>query len=243
MSRIAGARTTAAAIAAWAFGLAPVRAAEGPVEASDAESGAGLFVGGDLRAEASGLFKSYTQSSGRTAWVGGPAGGVEASVSLHFRPPSGADDAFSWDAGGAANAANSANALRWIDFELGLATAQRYVSYAGGSGQRTSFFENDTAIIAAAHVAWGHLTSDDPRRWSGAIVGLAWTPTAVFFFGNGQFTTGGRFNPAGVPAMVDLGSVADHGLGHPLFRISLTWLPFVGDLPSEVVAGAGVVFY
>jgi hypothetical protein len=222
----AGARLGAAALV-LAVVLAPARvaSAEGAADRSlEPEPSAGLLVGWDARAEGSAIFKRYARSDGRDVWLGGPAGGAEVSLSLHFRPPP-----------------TPSGLLRWLDFECGVASALRYGSYADGAGRSTAFFENETAFVTALHLALRPMEGGRGADRTSVVVGLGWAPTAVYFFGSGRFASGGRFNPAGLRAMVDLGG--DGGAQRPAVRLSVSWLPNVTDGPSEVTGGAGFVFY
>jgi hypothetical protein len=188
---------------------------------------AGLSLGWELHAEVTSLFKRYTIGE-QSAWYSGQGAGGGASVSLHFRPA----------------AALSQGSLRWIEFELGLGNSTHFVSWEEGEAARpsTDFIENETYGIFGIHLATGTWSSDAP--WSGAVLGLAWVPTYVHFFGNDDFASGGRLNHAGLRLSVDWGRVSPTAKGLvPGLRAFLTWLPYIGSLPSAVNAGVGCVFY
>jgi hypothetical protein len=207
------------------------RAEDQGKEASDAAlaSWPGLSLGWDVRAEAISLFKHYT-IGGQGAWYSGQGAGGGASLSLHFRP----------------SAAMSRGVLRWIEFELGVSNSTHFVRWEDGERARpsTDFIDNQTSAILGLHVASGRYAGGTGEPWSGAVLGLAWMPTYMYFFGNDDFTSGGRLHHAGLRLSVDWGRVSPTAKGLvPGLRASLTWLPYIGSLPSAVSAGVGCVFY
>ena len=193
------------------------------------ENWAGLSLGWDVRAEAISLFKRYT-IDGQGAWYSGQVAGGGASLSLHFRPA----------------AVLSQGVLHWVEFELGLSNSTHLVRWEEGAGARPSadFVDNHTSGILGVHLATGRYAGTTSEPWSGAVLGLAWMPTYVYFFGNDQFSSGGKLNHAGLRLSVDWGRVSPTAKGLvPGLRAFLTWLPYVGSLPSSVSAGVGCVFY
>jgi hypothetical protein len=199
-------------------------AGDGPVA-----NWSGLSVGWDIRAEAISLFKHYT-IGGQGAWYSGQGAGGGASLSLHFRPP----------------AAMSRGVLRWVEFELGVSNSTHFVRWEEGERARpsTDFVDNHTSGIFGVHLASGRYTGAQGDPWSGAVIGLAWMPTYVYFFANDDFTSGGRLHHAGLRLSVDWGRVSPAAKGLvPGLRAFLTWLPYIGSLPSAVSAGVGCVFY
>ncbi len=189
---------------------------------------AGASLGWDLRAEAISLFKRYTLED-RGAWFSGQGVGGAASLSLHFRTPP----------------ALSQGALRWLEFELGIGNATHLVSWEQGEGARprTRFVDNQTAGIFGVHFGSGRWRAGD-GPWSGAVLGVAWVPTYVHFFGSDDFASGGKLNHAGLRLTIDWGRISPLAKGRvPGLRASLTWLPYVGTLPTVVSAGLGCVFY
>lgn len=189
----------------------------------------GLSLGWDVRGEAISLFKRYT-IDGQGAWYSGQGAGGGASLSLHFRPA----------------AALSQGVLRWIEFELGVSNSTHFVRWEEGGGARPSadFVDNHTSGILGFHIATGRYAGPAGEPWSGAVLGLAWMPTYVYFFGNDAFDSGGKLNHAGLRLSVDWGRVSPASKGLvPGLRAFLTWLPYIGSLPSAVSAGVGCVFY
>jgi hypothetical protein len=189
----------------------------------------GLSLGWDVRAEAISLFKHYT-IGGQGAWYSGQGAGGGASLSLHFRPA----------------AALSKGVLRWVEFELGVSNSTHFVRWEEGERARpsTNFIDNHTSAILGVHIASGRYASSAGEPWSGAVLGLAWVPTYMYFFGNDEFTSGGRLHHAGLRLSIDWGRVSPTAKGLvPGLRASLTWLPYIGSLPSAVSAGVGCVFY
>ena len=187
----------------------------------------GLSLGWDIHAEVTSLFKRYTIGD-QSAWYSGQGAGGGATASLHFRPA----------------AALSDGSLRWVEFEFGVGNSTHFVRWEEGEGARpsTDFIENETYGIFGVHLATGKWSSDGP--WSGAVLGFAWVPTYVHFFGNDDFASGGRLNHAGLRLSVDWGRVSPTAKGLvPGLRAFLTWLPYIGSLPSAVNAGVGCVFY
>jgi hypothetical protein len=188
----------------------------------------GVSFGWDVHAEAVSMFKHYTIGD-RGAWYSGQGGGGGATASLHFRPP----------------AALTGSALNWIEFELGVGNSTHFVRWEEGERARphTDFVDNQTSAILALHVATGRWTGSR-APWSGAVLGLAWMPTYVHFFGNDDFASGGKLHHAGLRVSVDWGRVSPTAKGRvPGLRAFLTWLPYIGSLPTAVSAGIGCVFY
>lgn len=188
----------------------------------------GVSLGWDVHAEAISMFKHYT-IAGREAWYSGQGAGGGVSVSLHFRPP----------------AALAEGVLRWVELEAGVGNSSHFVRWEEGERerQRSDFVDNRTYAIIGVHIATGRWSGgDDP--WSGAVLGLAWVPTYVHFFGNDEFTSGGKFHHAGLRLSVDYGRISPASKGLvPGLRAFLTWLPYVDSLPTSVSAGVGCVFY
>lgn len=214
---------------------APAASAEAPPDSGltaaevSMASWPGMSVGWDIRAEAISLFKRYT-IDGQGAWYSGQGAGGGASLSLHFRPA----------------AALSQGVLHWVEFELGVSNSTHLVSWEEGAGARPSadFVDNHTSAILGVHLATGRYSGAAGEPWSGAVLGLAWMPTYVHFFGNDQFPSGGKLNHAGLRLSVDWGRVSPSAKGLvPGLRAFLTWLPYIGSLPSSVSAGVGCVFY
>jgi hypothetical protein len=189
---------------------------------------ANLSVGWDLRAEGASLFKHYTVD-GRGVWYGGEGWGGGASVSLHFRGPA-------WLGGGAS---------RFADFELGVGDSLRSVSWKEGTEFQTDFLENEVSLIIGAHLGAGHWNATGGGvPWSGVVVGVAWVPTYVRFFGSSDFDSTGKFHPAGLRMTLDWGRISPARKGRvPGLRAAFTWLPYVGDLPTVISFGLGAVFY
>jgi hypothetical protein len=188
----------------------------------------GLSFGWDLHAEAIALFKRYTIGE-RQAWYSGQGLGGGATASLHFRPAG----------------ALRRGVLRWVEFELGVGNSTHFVRWEEGEEARpqTEFVENQTYAILGVHLGSGRWPAGD-SAWSGAVVGLAWVPTYMYFIGNDDFDSGGLFNQGGVRLSVDWGRVSPTSKGLvPGLRAFLTWLPYIGSLPTSVTAGVGCVFY
>jgi hypothetical protein len=222
---------SAATARADASGAMPVDAARDVVadEAPALQRWPGVSFGWDVHAEAISLFKHYTIND-TGAWYSGQGAGGGASASLHFRPP----------------AALASGVLRWIEFELGAGNSTHWVRWEEGEGARpdTSFITNQTYAIIGAHLASGRWAGDDGEPWSGAVLGVAWVPTYVHFFGSDDFASGGKLNHAGLRLSVDWGRVSPTAKGLvPGLRAFLIWLPYVGSLPTSVSAGVGCVFY
>jgi len=119
-----------------------------------------------------------------------------------------------------------------------------YVSWREGAPLQTTFFEDQASFIIGAHLASGHWGSDGDAPWAGVVFGVAWLPTYVRLFGSDDFGSSGKFHPAGVRLTVDWGRIALGSKGLlPGLRASLTWLPYVDNLPTAVAVGLGTVFY
>ncbi len=214
---------------------APEKKGNGPADTGAASDDAafanwsGLSLGWEIRAEAISLFKHYT-IDGQGAWYSGQGAGGGAALSLHFRPP----------------AALSHGVLRWVEFELGVSNSTHYVRWEDGEQARpdTQFVDNHTAAVLGVHIATGSYSSEAGMPWSGAVLGLAWVPTYVYFFGNDDFVSGGKLHHAGLRLSVDWARVSPTSKGLvPGLRAFLTWLPYIDTLPTSVTAGVGCVFY
>jgi hypothetical protein len=226
---LAGAPASARAESASGGATLDERLDLGAHEAPAIERWAGMSFGWDVHVEAISLFKHYTIGDAG-AWYSGQGAGGGASASLHFRPP----------------AAIASGVLRWIEFELGAGSSAHWVSWEEGRGARrgTDFISSQTYAIIGAHLASGRWAGDAGEPWSGAVLGLAWVPTYVHFFGNDDFASGGKLNHAGLRLSVDWGRVSPTAKGLvPGLRAFLTWLPYIGSLPTVVSAGVGCVFY
>ena len=76
------------------------------------------------------------------------------------------------------------------------------------------------------------------------VVGVAWVPTYVRFFGSTDFDSTGKLHPAGLRMTLDWGRISPARKGRvPGLRAAFTWLPYVGDLPTLISFGLGAVFY
>ena len=192
-----------------------------------ADDWAAVSLGWDLRAEGVSLFKHYTVG-GQSAWYGGEGWGGGGSLSLHFRGPA---------------SLGGSTTVRWTEFELGVTDSIHSVSWKEGAPNETEFTQNQLSLILGAHVAsgrWGSAGSP----WSGVVFGLAWLPTYVHLFGSSDFDATSQLHVAGMRVTVDWGRVSPTKKGLvPGMRASLTWLPYIGNLPTALSLGLGVVFY
>lgn len=205
-------------------------AGAGSVPARAAEAWPGVSLGWDLRAEGISMFKRYTLGA-RDAWFSGEGVGAGASVSLHFRP---------------AAALTRAGVLRWIELEVGASNSTHWVSWKEGEGGASDrFVETAASGVIGVHFGSGRWArANEGRPWSGVVAGIAWLPTYVYFFGDGDFGSSGKFNPAGLRWTLDWGRVAPDSPGVvPGLRGSITWLPYVGNLPTMFSLALGCVFY
>ena len=191
---------------------------------------AGLSLGGDIRLDASVLFKHYRVADGSDAWSSGAGAGAMASVSLHFRgSPAVTED-------GGAN---------WLELELGIGAGAHDGFWKVEAAASAGLVDLETLLIVSPHYALGHLR---PTRagvaWSGTVLGFGWVPTYVSFFGHGGSPSRGQLNPAGIRLTVDIGRLStDGGWPAPMLRLVAGWLPHVGPLPTTIDAGVGCAFY
>ncbi len=210
--------------------LAPCCADDGPESTRPAAEAAwaDVSLGWDLRAEGVALFKRYTVAE-RAVWYGGEGYGAGASVSLHLRGPA-------WLGAGAA--------ARWAELELGASNSFHTLSWREGAAFETDLMENQTSLIVGAHFASGRWSQAGRPSWSGLVFGVAWLPTYVRFFGSKDFSPTGALHPAGLRMTADWGRVTPGRKGRvPGLRAFITWLPYVGHLPTSVSFGLGTVFY
>lgn len=192
------------------------------------ERWAGASFGWDVRIEGVALFKRYTLSD-EEAWFSGQGAGGGATASLHFRPP----------------AALVGTVTRWVELELGVGNSTHWVAWKEGRGprSRSDIVHTQSSVIAGVHFASGRWLGDD-MPWSGAVLGVAWLPSYVHFFGGDELASEGKFHPAGLRFTVDWGRIRPTAKGRvPGLRAVLTWLPYVNSLPTAVSAGVGCVFY
>ena len=191
---------------------------------------AGVWLAADVRIDASVLFKHYRVVDGSDAWSSGARGGAVASVSLHFR--------------GSPAVEEDGNA-NWLGFELGIGAGAHDGFWKVEGATATGFVDRETLVIVGPHYALGHLRPTQAGiRWSGTVLGVAWVPTYVSFFGHGGAPSRGQLNPAGVRLTVDFGHLSsDAGWPAPMLRLVVGWLPDVGPLPTTINAGVGCAFY
>ncbi len=207
-----------------------------PGETAVSEEGAwehfiGASVGIDLRAEEVEVLKRYALADGRSFWSGGPGAGVGLTLSLHFRAPIAFEDS---------------GEASWIDFGVGLGDATHYVRWRDGdTGLSTAIVETEISVRIGPRFASGHVRAVGGRaRWWGYAVAIEWMPTYVYFFGHEPLGSGGQMNSAGLGVSLDVGQwTPGHGVGGPLFRLSVGWLPYVNALPTVLTAGVGCAFY
>jgi hypothetical protein len=188
----------------------------------------GLALDWDIRLIGSGLWKRYADR-GVAAWSWGAGGGVGLGTALHLRT---------------AAALNRSRGISWFDFELGITDAVSFGNWRQVNRSAAAMVEQDTSLVLGTRLALGKTqTIAGVQHWSGVMVGIAWIPTYVDFFGS-AITSKGTINPAGIRLTADFGSAAGPDLGHsPLLRIALSWLPYVGHLPTALSIGVGLVFY
>ncbi|MEY2933475.1 MAG: hypothetical protein RL033_4224 [Pseudomonadota bacterium] len=226
----AGNGSSAVAVQSHVSLLAPCCADEGAEDSRRAPEAAwaDVSLGWDLRAEGVALFKRYTVAD-RGVWYSGQGFGAGASLSLHLRGPA-------WLGAG--------SAARWAELELGASNSLHTVSWKEGAELETEFLQNQSSLIVGAHFASGRWSEAGRPIWSGLVFGVAWVPTYVRFFGSRDFDPTGAFHPAGLRMTVDWGRVSPGRKGRmPGIRAFITWLPYVGQLPTAVSFGLGTVFY
>jgi hypothetical protein len=191
---------------------------------------AGVWLGGDIWADAGVLLKHYTLTDGASAWSSGAEVGAVASVSLHFRGPPAIDE------DGSTN---------WLECDLGVGAGVHDGFWRVYRGASAGLVDGEIPLVVGLHYAIGHLR---PTRtgvsWSGTLLGVAWVPTYVTFFGQGGSPSRGALNPAGIRLTVDVGRLSgEHGGLMPMLRLVAGWLPDVGPLPTTFDAGVGCAFY
>jgi hypothetical protein len=226
-------RAAAGALAvAGALGAGAASAEDGgrvPEEAA-LEDFTGASIGFDLRAEETEILKHYATADGRSFWTGGPGAGASLALALHFRGPVAFEDD---------------GRVGWVDFELAGGNATHYVRWRDGdTGLSTGIVETEAFARIGPRFAAGRLRDAGGRsRWQGYAVAIEWTPTYVYFFGSDRLRSGGRMNSAGLALALDFGQWTPGGIGAPLFRVSLGWLPYVNGLPTVLNAGVGCVVW
>jgi hypothetical protein len=191
---------------------------------------AGVWLGGDVWSDANVLLKHYTLTDGASAWSSGADVGALAFVSVHFRGPPVVDE------DGETN---------WLECELGIGAGAHDGFWKAYGHASVGLVDGETPLAFGLHYAIGHLhPARDDVSWSGALLGLAWVPTYVNFFGQGGAPSRGALNPAGIRLTVDIGRFSvGHGGPMPMLRLVAGWLPDVGLLPTMFDAGIGCAFY
>lgn len=174
----------------------------------------------DLRVVGTTLMKRFTQSH-VAAWSWGFGAGVGFGGALHLRPGGGA-----------------------IDFELGVSGAVTYGTWRAVEGRSVAAVEQDTSLVLGLRLALGRRRSAvEGPGWSDVMLGVAWLPSYVDFYGR-DVRSKGTINLAGVRLSLDLGSALGPTLGHSsMLRLVLSFLPYVGSLPTAASFGAGFVFH
>lgn len=195
-------------------------------EPREVEPWSGIFLEWDLRAFGIGLFKHYERAA-QSAWSYGLGGGVLVGASLRFQ-----------------SEPNPASGLSFYTLQLGVEGSVGYDAWHQVSEGSASAIQQNLSLVLGGRIALGTTgPSADGRHWSGVMIGLAWLPTYVDFYGK-QISSAATINPAGVRATVDIGGANGPGRGHsPLLRLALAYLPNVTRLPVAYVVSAGVVFF
>jgi hypothetical protein len=76
------------------------------------------------------------------------------------------------------------------------------------------------------------------------VVGVAWVPTYVRFFGSTDFDADGQFHPAGLRMTLDWGRISPRRHGRVPGCVSPSLgCRTSGNLPTLVSFGLGAVFY
>lgn len=190
----------------------------------------GVSLGLDLWGDANALFKHYTLGDGSSYWSYGGGVGAVAAVALRFRGPPLVDESHRAD---------------WLECELGFGVGGHGGFWKPQTVASAAMVEGEIPFVVGVRYAVGHLRpAPTGLTWSGALLGLAWAPTYVYFFGQPGVPAGGAFNPAGIRLTVDLGRMGLEARGLvPELRFVVGWLPNVGPLPSVISAGVGCAFY
>jgi hypothetical protein len=191
----------------------------------------GWRVSFDVRGEIHSLFKIYGGGAD-----GGGGGGVAADFEV------------------ARYVAPDPRSSIWGGVALGAGLALHYDAWVIGGidpgvlGARgvqsgvTSFFEVEPSVFLGGRLGIGSFTG--PSAWRGVILGATWAPTYVYFTGTDRFGGAGTMHPAGIRLTADIGSLDGAREGREaIFRLTLTWLPHVNDLPTILTLGGGAAFY
>lgn len=188
----------------------------------------GIFLEWDLRALGTGLLKHY-ERNGDEAWSWGLGGGIAFGAALRYQRGPTLD--------------RTSGIVLYI-LQLGIEASVSYASWHQVNAGSASIIQQDFSLALGGRVAIGETRAiADGQRVSGVMLGLAWLPTYVDFYG-AQISTHGKINPAGVRLTVDIGGAAGPGRGHAsLLRLALVCLPYVGRLPTAYAVSAGVLFF
>jgi hypothetical protein len=171
----------------------------------------------DVRLAGNTYFKRYAERE-NSAWSWGMGAGIGFGAALHY----------------AISAAGAAGAgpIHWSDLELGLAGTVTYGTWNQINAGQASVITQDVSLRVGTRFRLGGPDS-------GILIGIAWLPTYADFYGR-QIKTPGAINPLGMRLAFDLGGKPSAFRHAPVFRVALSYLPYVGKLPSMFGVSAGV---
>ena len=172
-----------------------------------------VWLDWDVRFAGTSFWKRYVQQDA-AAWSWGMSGGIAFGATLHY----------------AIGAAGGLDPIRWSDVELGLSGTVTYGAWHQINAGEASLIEQDFSLRLGARLRIG-----GPH--SGVVAGISWLPTYVDFYGR-QIKTPGIIHPLGMRVTLDLGDAASNRHS-TLFRVALSYLPYIGQLPSMFCVSAG----
>lgn len=169
----------------------------------------------DVRFSGTTYWKRYSDRVA-SAWSWGMGGGLGFGATVHY----------------ALAAGLGVGPIHWSDLELGLAGTVSYGRWHQINAGEAVMIEQDLSLRVGTRFRLGGPTS-------GFVVGISWLPTYVDFYGR-QIQTPGTINPLGMRLTFDLGDDRGTYRHTTVLRIALSFLPYVGRLPSMLALSAGI---
>jgi len=112
----------------------------------------------------------------------------------------------------------------------------------GGETKWTSSAVKMVPLSLGGQFGFGKFWGDTQGRWSGTMLGIDWRPT-YYHSKPGDLDATSGINPAGMQLTLDVGSLEPKSKPEANFRMSLVWLPPVGDHPTLLSLGFGAAWY
>lgn len=169
----------------------------------------------DVRFAGTTYWKRYTERDA-AAWSWGMGGGLGFGATVHYALDIGA----------------GLGPIHAADLELGVAGTVSYGRWHQINAGDAVMIEQDLSLRVGPRFRLGGPTS-------GFLAGISWLPTYVDFYGR-QIKTPGTINPLGMRVTFDIGDERGTYRHTAVLRVALSFLPYVGRLPSMFTLSAGI---